>query len=66
MLSKDTPFFATLDAPLVLVKGLCVDCANMEMTDVRWRFFHFWKQIPANEQQSLTHVGDVLQKLFTK
>ena len=30
-LSKDTPFFATLDAPLVLVKGGVIDRVNTEM-----------------------------------
>ena len=63
-LTKDTPFFATSDAPLVLVKGSCVDRANTEMMDVRWRFFHFWKQIPANEQQNLTPCGRCFAKLI--
>ena len=30
-LSKDTPFFATSDAPLVLVKGGVIDRMNTEM-----------------------------------
>lgn len=49
-LSADTPFFATSDAPLVLVKGGSIDRANTEMMNVRWRFFHFWKQIPQSSQ----------------
>ena len=49
-LSADTPFFATADAPLVLVKGGSIDRANTEMMNVRWRFFHFWKQIPQSSQ----------------
>ena len=34
-LSKDTPFFATLDAPLVLVKGGVIDRVNTEMMSCR-------------------------------
>ena len=40
-LNKDTPFFATSDAPLVLVKGTSIDRPNTQMMDVRWRMFHF-------------------------
>lgn len=50
---KDTPFFATADAPLVLVKGGCVDQANTQMMQVRWRFFNFWRQIPEEHQQQV-------------
>lgn len=56
-LSNDTPFFATSDAPLVLIKGGCVDRCNTEMMQVRWRFFHFWKQIPQSEQLRLNPCG---------
>lgn len=52
-LSKDTPFFATSDAAVVLVKAGSVDTVNTAMMDCRWRFFHFWKQIPQNEQRTL-------------
>jgi len=38
-LSKDTPVFATADAPMVLIKGGGIDRANTEMMNVRWRFF---------------------------
>ena len=51
-LSKSTPFFATADAPLVLVKGAIIDCANTQMMEVRWRLFHFWRQIPQSEQEN--------------
>ena len=40
-LSKDTPFFATSDAPLVLVKGGAMDHVNTEMMNCRWVFFPF-------------------------
>ena len=56
-LTNDTPFFATADAPLVLVKGTSIDCANTHMMDVRWRMFHFWRQIPQAEQQNLIPCG---------
>ena len=62
--SKDTPFFATSDAPLILVKGSFIDLANTEMMNVRWRFFHFWKQIPPTEQQNLTPCGHCFAKLI--
>lgn len=52
-LSKDTPFFATSDAPLVLVKGGAMDRVNTEMMNCRWVFFHFWKQIPHAEQEDI-------------
>ena len=38
---RDTPFFATADAPTVLVKGGSLDQCNTQMMDVRWVFFHF-------------------------
>ena len=38
-LSKDTPFFVTLDAPLVLVKGGVIDRVNTEMMSCRYVFF---------------------------
>ena len=46
---RDTPFFATADAPIVLVKGGSLD----QMMDVRWVFFHFWMQIPKESQVEL-------------
>ncbi|KAK2561964.1 hypothetical protein P5673_015391, partial [Acropora cervicornis] len=52
-LQRDTPFFATSDAPIVLVKGGSIDHTNTELMNVRWRFFHFWRQIPVDEQQEL-------------
>ena len=51
--SKDTPFFATSDAPLVLVKGGAMDRVNTEKMNCRWVFFHFWKQIPHAEQEDI-------------
>ena len=52
-LSKDTPFFGTSDAPLVLVKGGAIDHVNTEMMSCRWVFFNFWKQIPHAEQEDI-------------
>lgn len=63
-LSSDTPFFATSDAPLLLVKGGSIDHANTEMMQVRWRFFHFWKQIPRAEQKSLAPCGKCFAELI--
>ena len=56
-LSKDTSVFATADAPIVLIKGGGIDRANTEMMNVRWHFFHFWRQIPPAEQQQLIPCG---------
>lgn len=52
--NKNTPFFATADAPMVLVKGGSLDSANTQMMQVRWRTFNFWKQIPQDKQKSLS------------
>jgi len=49
--TADTPFFATADAPMVLICGGSVDRTSTEMMDVRWRFFHFWKKIPQEQQR---------------
>ena len=56
-LQRDTPFFATSDAPIVLVKRGSIDHTNTQMMNVRWRFFHFWRQIPVDEQQELELCG---------
>jgi hypothetical protein len=48
--TKETPVFATADAPLILVKDGFLDHANTEMMHVRWLFFNFHKQIPQDEQ----------------
>ena len=37
-LNKETPFFATSNVPLVLVKAGAVDSLNTRMMNVRWRF----------------------------
>ena len=57
-LTNDTPFFATADAPLVLIKGTSIDCANTHMMDVRWR------QIPQAEQQNLISCGHCFAKFI--
>ena len=63
-LNKDTPFFATSDAPLVLVKAGAVDNTNTQMMLVRWRFFHFRRQIPYSEQQALVPCGHCFAKFI--
>ena len=52
-LNKDAPFFASSDAPLVLIKAGAIDSLNTRMMNVRWRFYHFWNQIPKEEQEEL-------------
>ena len=61
-LKKDTPFFATSDAPLVLIKAGGIDNTNTQMMNVRWRFFHLWRQIPVEEQQELLPCGHCFAK----
>ena len=51
---KDTPFFATADAPIVLVKGSSLDQSNTQMMQVRWVFFNFWRQIPQEARVNLS------------
>ena len=62
--NKDTPFFATSDAPLVLIKAGAIDSTNTRMMNVRWRFYHFWNQIPPEEQQELIPCGRCFAKFI--
>ena len=62
--NRDTPFFATADAPLVLVKGGSIDQANTQMMSVHWHFFHFWKQIPEKDQLHLNPCPRCFAKLI--
>ena len=55
--SSDTPFFATSDVPMALVKAGSLDRVNTEMMDVRWRFFQFWRQIDQNNQVKMSPCG---------
>ena len=63
-LQRDTPFFATSDAPIVLVKGGSIDHTNTQMMNVRWRFFHFWRQIPVEEQHELVPCGHCFSRFI--
>ena len=62
--SKDTPFFATADAPLVLLRGGAIDRVNTEMMRVRWRYFEFWRQIPEEVQMQLQPCGRCFAELI--
>ena len=53
VLEKDTPFFATSDAPLFLIINGSIDRVNTEMMNVRWRMFKLHKQIPRDEQRDI-------------
>jgi hypothetical protein len=64
VLEKDTPFFATSDAPLALVMGGSVDRVNTEMMDVRWRMFKLHRQIPRDEQKHIKPCGSCFAKLI--
>ena len=63
-MTRDTPVFATADAPLTLVKGTSIDRANTEMRNVRWHFFNFWRQIPQCEQLQLVPCGRCFAELI--
>ena len=62
--NKDTPFFATSDAPLVMIKGGSIDKANTDMMEVRWRFFRLWRQIPEEQQKQLAPCPHCFAKLI--
>jgi len=63
-LTRDTPVFATADAPIVFIKGGSICHANTEMMNVRWRFFQFWRQIPPAEQLHLSPCGHCFAQLI--
>ena len=62
--TKETPIFATADAPMVLVRAGSIDHVNTQMVQVRWRHFHLWKQIPENEQIRLIPCKRCFSKLI--
>ena len=63
-LNSDTPFFATADAPLVLIKGGTLDRTNTEMMDSRWCFFQFWNTIPQSQQREITPCGQCFARFI--
>ena len=65
VLDKDTPFFATSDAPLALIKGGTIDRINTEMMQVRWITFKLHRQIPQNEQKEMKPCVSCFGKLVT-
>jgi hypothetical protein len=64
VLDKDTPFFATSDAPLALIKGVSIDRINTEMMQVRWHTFQLHQQIPQNEQKEIKACNSCFAKLI--
>ena len=62
--NKDTPFFATTDAPIVLIKGRSLDQSNTQMMQVRWVFFHFWQQISQDAQVNLSPCPKCFSRLI--
>ena len=64
VLEKDTPFFATSDAPLVLINDGSIDRVNTEMMNVRWRMFKLHKQIPRDEQRDINPCGHCFAELL--
>ncbi len=66
VLEKDTPFFATSDAPLALANGGSVDRVNTEMMDVRWRMFKLNRQIPKEDQEDIKPCAPCFAKLIFK
>ena len=64
VLEKDTPFFATSDAPLVLINNGSIDQVNTEMMNVRWRMFKLHKQIPRDEQRDINPCGHCFAELL--
>ena len=66
VLEKDTPFFATSDAPLALVNGRSVDWVNTEMMDVRCCMFKLNCQIPKKDQNDIKPCAPCFAKLIFK
>ena len=64
VLEKDTPFFATSDAPLVLINNGSIDRVNTEMMNVRWRMFQLHKQIPQDKQRDINPCGHCFAELL--
>ena len=50
-LLKDAPFFATLDASIVLVKGCSIDNTNTQIMNVRLCVLNLWCQILVGNKQ---------------
>ena len=63
-LLKDAPFFATFDAPIVLVKGCSINHTNIQMMNVRWCFLNLWCQIPVGNKQELVPCGHCFAKFI--
>lgn len=64
VLDKDMPFFATSDAPLVLINKGCLDRVNTEMMEVRWKAFKLQRQIPQNEQKQIKPCSHCFAELL--
>ena len=64
VLDKDTPFFATSDAPLALINGVTIDRVNTEMMHVRWNMFQLYWQIPREKQKELKACCSCFAKLI--
>ena len=64
VLDKDTPFFATSDAPLALINGGTIDRVNTEMMHVRWNMFQLYWQIPREKQKELKACCSCFAKLI--
>ena len=64
VLDKDTPFFATSDAPLPLINGATIDRVNTEMMHVRWNMFQLYWQIPREKQKELKACCSCFAKLI--
>jgi hypothetical protein len=64
VLERDTPFFATSDAPLVLINSGSIDRVNTEMMNVRWRMFPLHRQIPRDEQRNIAACARCFAELI--
>ena len=63
-LQRGTYFLATSDAPIVFVKGGSIDYTNTQIANVKWRFFHLWRQIPVDEKQELVPCGQCFARFI--
>jgi len=66
VLKESTPVFATGKNPLIYIKGGQIEERETEMMNVRWRYFSFRAQIPANEQLEVPSCGSCFAKFILK
>ena len=60
---SDTPIFSTSKHELVYVRGGAIDETETQMMQVRWRIFHFYRQISQANQRKIPPCGKCFARL---